>query len=157
MASNMVGIKGKLYYNSATFGSPTWVEHTLIRDLQRNFKPNIATAVTRASRAEKGAPTTYDLSITGTMLSDVDSTIYLAQRTAFLAGTVWDIMCLTGAHSSNGEEGLRYEAVVGDASQGQGSGDVMYDNFEFRPHIESANAVQTVLVASGAPVFTTFA
>lgn len=157
MASNMVGIKGKLYYNSATFGSPTWVEHTLIRDLNRNFKADLADVVTRASRAKRAVPTTFDLSITGTLLAQVDSTIYLAQRTAFLAGTVFDIMCLTGARTNNGEEGFRYEAVVGDASQDQGSGNPMYDSFEFRPHGESANVIQTALVATGAPVFTTFA
>lgn len=157
MPSNITGIKAKLYYNSATFASPTWVEHTLIRDLTRNFKPSLADVVTRASRAMKAVPTTYDMSITGTMLSDVDSTIYLAQRTAFLAGTPWDILCLSGSNSNNGEEGVRYEAVVGDASQDQGSGNAMYDNFEFRPHGESTNVIQTVLVASGAPVLTTFA
>lgn len=158
MAANQIGILSKLYYRSSgSFGSPTWTAISLIRDITQNSKWDIAEVVTRASRAKKGAPTLYDMSISGSIKAVVDDTAYLVVRAAFLAGTVLDIMCLTGASNNDGEVGVRYESVVEDMTQDQGSGSVLYDTFTLRPHAASTNVVQTVVVSSGAPVFTTFA
>jgi hypothetical protein len=157
MPANQIGILSKAYYRSAgTFASPTWTELTLIRDLTQNEKWDIAEVVTRASRAKRGAPTTLEISITGSIKAVVDDTAYLAIRTARLAGSILDVMFLTGSRANNGEIGWRFEAVVEDATQDQGSGSVLYDSITFRPHSDSANAVQTAIVTTGAPVFTTF-
>lgn len=157
MATNLKGIGAKLYYNSATFGSPTWVALTIVRDVTMNRKATTADVLTRSTRAMRKVPTTFDISITGSWLADVDDTGYLVVRTAFLAGSTLDVMCLTGVSTNNGEEGWRYEALVADMTQDQGAQNVMYENFELWPHAESTQVIQTVLVAAGAPVFTTFA
>lgn len=157
MATNLKGIGAKLYYNSATFGSPTWVPLSIVRDVTMNRKAVTADVLTRSTRAMRKVPTTFDISITGSWLADVDDTGYLVMRTAFLAGTTIDVMCLTGVSTNNGEEGWRYEALIADMTQDQGAQNVMYENFELWPHAESTQVIQTVLVASGAPVYTTFA
>lgn len=157
MASNLKGIGAKLYYNSATFGSPTWVALTIVRDVTMNRKASLADVLTRSTRAMRKVPTTYDIFISGSWLADVDDTGYLVVRTAFLAGTVLDVLCLTGANTNNGEEGWRFEAVVADMTQDQGAQNVMYENFELHPHAESTNVIQTALVSGGSVAFTTFA
>lgn len=156
MGANQVGIKAKCYRNTGTFGSPTWVETTLWRDLTMNQKPDTAEVKDRSTRANRKVPTTYDISANGTMRSDVDHADYLAYRTALLAGTPIDLLILTGAKDNNGEVGWRYEALVEDMSQDQGASNVMYDTLAVSPHGESTNPVQSVIVASGSPVFTTF-
>lgn len=156
MPANQIGILAKAYRNTGAFGSATWVEVSSIRDLTINEKWDVAEVVTRASRAKRGAPTTLDVSVTGSMRAVVDDAGYLAIRTARLAGTVLDMMFLTGASNNTGEIGWRFEAVVEDATQDQGSGSVLYDTITFRPHAASTNVVQSVVVTAGAPVFTTF-
>jgi hypothetical protein len=93
------------------------------------------------------------------MKAVVDDTGYLAIRTARLAGTPLDMMFLTGSSTNVGEIGWRFEAVIEDATQDQGSGSVLYDTITFRPHAASTNVVQTVIVTAGspnAPAYTTF-
>jgi len=157
MATNLKGIGAKLYYNSATFGSPTWVALTIVRDVTMNRKATLADVLTRSTRAMRKVPTMFDISISGSWPADVDDTGYLVVRTAFLAGSTLDVMCLTGVSTNNGEEGWRFEAVIADMTQDQGAQNVMYENFELHPHAESTQVIQTVLVAAGAPVYTTFA
>ena len=154
--SNRIGILAKAYRNTGTFAVPVWVEMALIRDLTQNEKWDIAEVVTRASRAKLGAPTTLDISVTGSIQAVTTDTGYLAIRTARLAGTVLDVMFLSGSTSQNGAIGWRYEAVVEDATQDQGSGSVLYDTITFRPHASSTNVIQSVVVTTGAPVLTTF-
>lgn len=157
MAANQIGIKAKLYYNTATFGSPTWVHVTLVRDWTMNQKPNMAEVLDRSTKAMRKVPTTYDISCSGSLRTVADSTIYLAFRTAFLAGSVIDIMCLTGLSTNNGEIGWRYEATVEDMTRDEGAANVMYDSLILSPHGESSNVIQSVVVSGGAPVLTTFA
>lgn len=156
MSTNHVGIKAKCYYNTGTFASPTWVEVTLWRDLTMIQKPDTADVKDRSTRASRKVPTTYTVGASGVMRTDVGSTVYQAFRTALLSGGIIDIMILTGVSTNNGEIGWRYEALVEDMTQDQAAANVMYDTLALSPHGESANPVQTVVVASGAPVFTTF-
>lgn len=157
MPTNLKGIGAKLYYKSAgTFASPTHTVVPLVRDLTVNRAHNSAPVVTRSTTIIREAPTTTALTHSGSMLADVDDTIYLAFRTAFLARSVIDVMILTGLSTNNGEEGWRYEALVKEMTQDQGADNVMYENFVLVPHAESVEVIQTVLVSAGAPVFTTY-
>jgi hypothetical protein len=157
MPANMIGIKAKLYYNTATFGTPTWVHVTLVKDWTMNQKPNMAEVLDRSTKAVRKVPTTYDISCGGSLRVVPDSAIYLAFRTALLAGSVIDILCLTGLNTNNGEIGWRYEATVEDLTTDQGAANVMYDSIMLSPHGESSNVIQSVVVSAGAPVLTTFA
>lgn len=158
MASGL-GIDCVLYYNSGTFGSPTWVECDMVSDVQVSAAWNSGDGSTRATRVVKEGRTQLPLSISGKMIAD-KSTAYVAFRTAFLAAGssgIIDIMCLDAPSTSNGADGFRFEAEVHDWSRSEGLGDVVFRDFVLKPSIFGSNAVQSVVVASGAPVFTTIA
>lgn len=157
MSTNLAGLKAKLYYRSTgSYGSPTHTEVSLVKDFVMNQKPDSAEVITRATRAKKKVMTTIDIGGSGSLLSKVDDPIYLAIYAAMKTGAPFDIMMLTGLKTNNGEVGWRYEALVEDMTQDQGSGNALYDTFAISPNAESAEVIQSVAVASGAPVFTTY-
>lgn len=154
-----LGITCVLYYNTGTFGSPTWVAVTNVSDVTVSGSWNSGDGSTRASRVMKEGRTQLPLQISGKMRAD-KSTPYVAFRTAYLAsGTsaIIDIMALDGPNDTNGSDGVRFEGEVHDWSRSEGLGDVVFRDFTVKPTIFSSNAVQSVVVASGAPVFTTIA
>lgn len=155
----MLGINACLYYNSGTFGSPTWVELENVIDVQVGGSWNSGDGSSRATRVVKEGRTRLPLQITARMLAD-KSAGYIAVRTAYLAAGssgIIDIMCLDGPSSTNGSDGFRFEAEVHDFSRDEGADNVIYRDVMFKPSVYGSNAVQSVVVASGAPVFTTIA
>lgn len=150
------GVLCEAYRNSATFGSPTWVEITLFNDLTINPQWNTSPANDRGSQVGSEAPALQSWSITGTVKVKKTDTGYLALQAAYLAGSTFDMMFLTGPSTTNGESGFRCEWLIKSMSQDQGTGvGQTYDSIEFVPHGLSTQVKQTVTVASGAPVFTT--
>lgn len=157
--ANGLGIDCVLYYNSGTFGSPTWVELSNVLDVQVGGAWNSGDGSSRATRVIKEGRTRLPLQISGRMLAD-KSTGYVAMRTAYYAsGTsaIIDVMVLDGPSDSNGADGFRFEAEVHDFSRDEGADNVVYRDFVLKPSIFGSNAVQSVVVASGSPVFTTLA
>lgn len=150
-----LGINSKLFYNTATFGTPTWVEITIVRDLNVESAWNMGDASTRVSPVIQEEPTQLKLGISCKILSD-GSVIYLLLSTRHYARTMIDIMCLDGSSATNGVEGVRYEAKIGSWTQDQGAGNVNYRDVTFAP-CASANPPKSVAVSAGAPVFTTIA
>ncbi len=159
MAAGTVGIDCSLYYNTATFGTPTWVELTNVSNVKIDAAWQSGNGSTRATRVIKEGRTQLPLQITGSMLAD-KSTGYVAMRTFYYAsGTaaVMDVMCLDGSSSTNDSDGVRFEAEVHDFSRDEGDGNVVYRNFTLKPTVFGTNVIQSVLVTTGAPVFSTLA
>lgn len=154
-----IGLDCSLYYNTGTFGSPTWVELTNVSNVKLDLSFQSGNGSTRATRVIKEGRTQLPLAVTGSMLAD-KSTGYVAFRTFFLAsGTsaVVDVMCLDGDSTTNTTDGVRFEAEIHDWSRDEGDGNVVYRNFTLKPTIYGTNVIQSVLVTSGAPVFSTLA
>ena len=155
MPANQKGIGARLYYNTATFSTPTWVHVSIVQDWTMNQKPEMAEVRDRSSTVIRKVPTIQDASCGGTFRTVPDSVIYLAFRTADLNKTTIDILCLTGVNTNNGEVGWRYEAAVEDMTMSQAINGILQDTVALCPHGESTNVVQSASVAAGAPVFTT--
>lgn len=154
-----LGIDCALYYNTGTFGSPTWVELTNVSDVSVGGSWQSGDGSTRATRVVKEGRTRLPLQVSGKMLAD-KSTGYVAMRTAYLAaGTsaIIDVMCLDAPNDSNGADGVRFEAEVHDFSRDESLDNVVYRDFVLKPTIFGTNAIQSVVVTTGAPVFTTIA
>ena len=148
-----LGILSKLYYNTATYGSPTWAAITLIGDLTIPQKWDVAEILIRASRLKFKSKTALDVSITGKLLASLTDTGYLALMTAMLDDSVVDFLALNGPNSTNGVRGYRFDGQVIGAGEDQGPGNVVWDDLEIQPAL-TANTPKSALVASGAPVFT---
>ena len=154
MAYNKLGIKAVGYYNSASYGSPTWVPMVSIRDLKVDPTWDEFEANSRGSRMKTFAATLLGITVTGNLRADESATDYLYIRLALLApDTAVDFMFLSGAKDSNGSTGFRFDGTVFGMPQDQGSGNYIYDDITIKPR-PSDNPGKSALVASGAPVFT---
>jgi hypothetical protein len=151
-----LGIRAKLYYRSAgNFGTPTWTELTLVRDLTLNAADDTTDAPTRASRVKAMAKTLKDIAFDASMRASDTDAGYTAVYDAYLsASSNIDVMVLDGSSSSNGARGFRYEAIVHKAGQPQNIADAIYTDFGFAPDAFSSNNFQSVLVTAGSPVHT---
>lgn len=150
------GIDCVAYLNTSTYGSPTWTPCDFINDFNMTNADDFADANSRASAIKKGVKTRKDLSFSGTLLSPgATNTAYDNIIAALNSSGVLDFMILNGPSTENGVTGWRADFQVTQGNQDQGSEAVLYDEIEIKPY-PSANPVKTVLVVSGAPVFTTF-
>jgi hypothetical protein len=152
-----VGIKCKLYRNTATYAAPTWDEITCVSDLKVDRKWNEGAFVTRESRVELTMKTFLQLSLTGKVkVENTAASDYVVLDDALNADTVLDIMVLNGPQTENDVRGYRFDAQVFDGSQDQGTGAVLMDDVVIKP-TPSANKPKKVVVATGAPVFSDIA
>jgi len=150
------GIDCVAYLNTSTYGSPTWTECDFINDFTMNNADDSADANSRASAVKKFVKTMKDLSFSGTLLTpSAANTAYDNIIAALNSSTVLDFMILNGPSTENGVRGWRADFQVTQGNQDQGTGVVLYDEIELKPY-PSANPVKTVLVVSGAPVFTSY-
>lgn len=157
MAAKLLGINAKAYLNTATFGSPTWAELSRISDLAVDLSWNRAVNATRGSVIERGGKTTGKLQITAKIEEDLTDTSFISLWSALISGTAnADLLILNASNSTNGARGFRGEMDVVSNKEAQSVGEVLVYDLTFEPQATS-NALQTAVVATGAPVFTTLA
>lgn len=155
--AQMLGKNAKLYYNSATFGSPTWVEISYVSKVKAALKWGRAMNATRASTVNRGGKTVGDLSIDFTVEQDLTNAAFLLIWAAVISGsTTMDLMILNASNSTNGARGFRGDMDLYSVDDDQAIENVLVWDIHAEP-AASANALQTVVVSAGAPVFTTLA
>jgi len=148
-----LGILSKVYLNTASFGTPTWVEVEHISDLSIDPSWDEGDASSRASRAKRTAKTMLDVGISGSIkVSDSDSD-YQAFRDAAYQDDTIDLMILNGDQTDDGVHGYRAEFNVFSSSEDQAKGNRLYMNFTLKPG-DTDNAVQYAVVASSTVGFT---
>lgn len=149
-----LGILSTLSINGGTFGSPTWTAVTLVGDLKVDSKWDVAEILIRAHRMKFKAKTALDVSITGKLLASLTNANYTVLLAAMLNDDIVDVMALNGSATVNGVRGYRFECQVVDASEDQGPTGVVWNDFQLVPVYGGTNAPKSVLVTSGAAVFT---
>jgi hypothetical protein len=153
----MTGLEAGFYVRtSGNFASPTWTELTDIGDFTQNANWNKATVELRSSPAAMGLKTTIDISVSFKMLARPagGSAAYNTIIAALGTRDVVDVMALQGSNTTNGARGWRYEGQVFSGTEDQGTQAAIMPEMEVSPTITN-NAPQSVVVTSGAPVFTT--
>ncbi len=153
MATTYLGPNGKVYYNSGTYGSPTWVELSIVNDWSRESKLNEAEANSRASFVDLIAATSMALSWQGTMKND-GSAAWTFVYEAMHKRTAVDFLVLNGPHSTNGVTGHRADCLVLDTSEDGGRNTRLYNSIMLKP-TESDNVPKAVKVAGGVPTYAT--
>jgi hypothetical protein len=155
----MTGLEAGFYVRTGgNFSSPTWTELTDIGDFTQNGAWKTAEVELRSSPAVMGVKTTIDIGVSFKMLSRPSgpSAAYNTVIAALTTRDVVDVMTLNGSNTTNGARGWRYEGQVTSGSEDLGTQSVSMPDVEIKPTVTN-NVPQSVVVSSGAPVFTSLA
>lgn len=156
-SANKPGIGGRLYYNTGSYGSPTWTHADFVLSVAPSMPWDWAEAGNRATRAKLKMKGRADLSFQVVMKADDADTAYLAFRAAAVSpSAVVDCLILDGLISVEGVKGWRGEMLVGLVSCAQDPDGSIYDTFELHPTFTTnADGPSTVIMgASSTPSFT---
>lgn len=108
-----VGVNQALFYNSATYGTPTWVEITAAIDVTLGLDKSEATVKARLSTWEQTLPAMKTLSIGWNMIADTSLTPYNVMRDAFINDTLMDLaVCDDAAIATVGADYFRSETYL---------------------------------------------
>jgi hypothetical protein len=148
-----LGILAKAYRNTASYGTPTWVEIDKIADLAVNPSWDEAEGGSRDSRVKKIAKTMLGIEITGRIKVDTADAGYIALRDAMYTDIAIDLLILNGASDGNGNHGWRADWHVFEGGEDQAMGNRLYMDFVLRV-ADTANDPKYAEVSGGAPTFT---
>lgn len=108
-----VGYEMKLYVNSGSYGSPTWDEVTICKNLRRNKSRGEADTTTRGNNGwRRRKPTLKDFEATFELDYVPDNTEYLAIRDAFDDADVVELAFADGDIATPGTEYFRCECGI---------------------------------------------
>lgn len=126
-----LGLDAKLYYNTNTYASPTWVEATRVKDVTLNLEKGEFDVSTRASGGWREVVNTLkDASVTFSMLQAPTGTdtVFAAFRDAFLNGTSIECLILDDDIGTSGAQGLRATMTVASFTRNENLEEaIMYD------------------------------
>ena len=112
MPEFVIGLNAKVYRNTGSWGTPTWVEVTNIQDVSLAMEAGEFAGNTRGSKWKKFARTLLEAGVELNMLHKPGYAGQVAIRNAFLDGTLIDLAIMDGAITTSGNEGLRAEMAV---------------------------------------------
>jgi hypothetical protein len=147
----MLGIAAKLYYNSATYGSPTWVEVDCVADCQLNFAWDEGAADDRSDPAHRMVKTQFSLDVTGNAKKRISNTAWEYLADLLISRETGDFLVLDGPRTTVGQRGFRFDGQLftGNEDQGLAVGAIL-SAFTLTP-TDSAdgNLVKAVKVGAG--------
>lgn len=109
----ILGIDGKIYRNTGTYGSPVWNEIPNCKDLSLNIEAAEADVTTRGNGGwEAVAAALLKGSIEFGMLYDTSDADYTALQTAFLARTAIEFAVMDGSMTSGAHKGFRMTCAI---------------------------------------------
>lgn len=104
----VTGLECKLYYNSATHATPTWVLIPKAINVSFSLSKGEADQSSRSSTWRKSKGTLKDLEITFTYRKKQGTdTVWDALIAAAIAGTVYEYAMLDGISTESGVQGIR--------------------------------------------------
>lgn len=151
------GIKGGVYRNTGTYGSPTWTEITLVKDNSGQIVWDFHEAGARQTNVKLYAKGRVDIPHTLVVRADDADAGYGALADAAVSQTaVVDLLIIDGKITTEGARGVRGEWLVNISKDEQIDG-VIYPSFEIKP-TWSANGYpkSVVMGASSTPTLTAF-
>ncbi len=103
-----LGMQAKLYRNSGSYGTPTWVEVGNVKDLTLNLEAGEADVTTRSNSGWRATVATLkDGSIEFEMVWDTSDANFTAIQQAFFNNTALEFAIMDGAIATAGSQGLR--------------------------------------------------
>lgn len=143
-----LGLDCRLYYNTGTYASPTWVEITNVRDVELNLTRGKADLSTRGSNGYKEyRGQLKDASITFDLVYKRGDATTQAIFEAFDEDTLLDIAVLDGDIETTGTEGLRAVCEVFDFSREEPLEEGVMISVELAPSAKSTDKPSWMVVA----------
>jgi len=103
-----LGLDAKLYRNTGTSGSPTWVEMTNVKDLTLSLEAGEADVTTRGNAGWRATLAALkDASIEFEMMWDTADAAFTAIKDAFFGSTSVEFAVMDGDIETTGSQGLR--------------------------------------------------
>lgn len=151
MSTPRIGPKCKLF--AREIGDSVYSEIDLISDLSFPATWDEADSTARDTPVKSSEPTLLDLTITARLRKDYTNAGYQMLRTAFLTRTELDFLILDGPQDENNSTGYRFDGKLFSFGEDQALANVLFNDITIKPVI-TANPPDSVVVVSGAPVFT---
>jgi len=108
MASNVIGLDARLYYNSGTYASPVWTKVVNVRDVTLNLEAGEAEFTSRDSSGWRAhLPTLKSATVDFDLLWDTAAAGFSNLRDAFLNGTTVDVRVMDEDIAATGAQGMR--------------------------------------------------
>lgn len=108
-----LGLQGKLYRNTGTYASPTWVEITNVRNLTLSVEKGEADLSVRGGNGwETIVATLKKGSIEFDMVYDTEDTNFTALQTAFFSDAQIEFAVMDGPIATTGSQGLRASCEI---------------------------------------------
>jgi hypothetical protein len=128
-----IGLDCKLYYNSATYASPTWVELTNVKDVTIALSKGEADTSRRGNtwRSRKG--TLKDASIDFNLVQEDGDTGFDVLLDSFLNGTPVELLAIDGEYDEEGAQGLRATCEIFKNDAGQNLEEAEMFDFSAKP------------------------
>lgn len=121
----LTGLDCKLYYNTGTYGTPTWTEIDNCRDLSMSREKGDADGSKRSSTWREKLTTLKDMSIEWEMVYDTEDANFAALKTAWDDNTNLDLAIADGAIATSGTEYTRAICKLFDFTEEQPLEDVV--------------------------------
>lgn len=134
------GVECKVYFNTATYGTPTWVEWSCARDTTLSIDYEEVDASCRGGGGyRQSAIALTSIEVSGNAIKDKADTTFVAIEAAARAKTVIDILVLDGPRLSASTDGYRMDAQIFNWTENQPFEDTVTIDFSIKP-ARSANA-----------------
>lgn len=141
-----LGMEAKIYRNTGTYASPTWVELANVRDVTVSLESGEADVTTRANNGWRAtAATLKDASIEFEMVWDTDDAGFTAIKDAFFGNDTIELAVMDGNIGTAGSQGLRAECSITSFSRSEPLEEAITVSVTAKPTY-SANAPQWYVV-----------
>tara|TARA_Y100000114_G_scaffold49162_1_gene44849 strand:- start:166 stop:621 length:456 start_codon:yes stop_codon:yes gene_type:complete len=135
--AHVLSENAKLYYNSGSYGSPTWVEICNVKDVTLSLEKDEVDVTTRCSGGFKEfADGLIDASVSFSMLYNTSDAAFTALQTAFFAKEKVEVAVMDGnivPASGVTASGLRSCCMVKSFSRNESLGEALMTDVSLRP------------------------
>ena len=142
-----LGMQAKLYRNSGSYGTPTWVEVGNVKDLTLNLEAGEADVTTRSNSGWRATVATLkDGSIEFEMVWDTTDANFTAIQQAFFNNTPLEFAIMDGAIATAGSQGLRATMSITNFSRSEALEEAIMVSVTAKPTY-AANAPSWMTIA----------
>lgn len=145
----VVGLNAKAYYNSGTYGSPTWVLTSNVGDVNVTDEMNTTSIQVRSQGG-------FEVEVAGlrkvafefSMVYDQGDSAQTALRSAYAARTKTDFLFLDQAQATSGSSGLRVLGLLTKFARQEKINEALMVDVRIAPTYDSTNAPVSAYTAS---------